>query len=327
MTRSTRGAPVVRAFEPSDIDAAAALLADRQRRHRLAEPLMDAAFEDPAVAGPAIETALAADRAGGWAAMVDGRLAGYLIGFEKGALWGANVWVEAAGHAAIDPSIVRELYAAAAGAWVAEGRTNHHVLVPASDDGLVGAWFGLGFGQQHVHAARPVPDASFAVRTGPALTIRSATADDVDALVELERVLPGHVRGSPVFSNMPDSEPDEARSEIATDIAGSTYHYWVAQAGDTIVGSAIGCSLDASPGHQPPNRPANAALLGYAAVLPEARGLGAGRALGETVLAWARDAGYASVAADWRSANREADGAWRSLGFRPTFLRLHRLIG
>jgi hypothetical protein len=55
--------------------------------------------------------------------------------------------------------------------------------------------------------------------------------------------------------------------------------------------------------------------------------LGAGRALGETVLAWARDAGYTSVATDWRSANLEADGAWRALGFRPTFRRLHRLIG
>ena len=44
------------------------------------------------------------------------------------------------------------------------------------------------------------------------------------------------------------------------------------------------------------------------------------------VLAWAREAGYTSVATDWRSTNLEADGAWRALGFRPTFRRLHRLI-
>ena len=62
-------------------------------------------------------------------------------------------------------------------------------------------------------------------------------------------------------------------------------------------------------------------------MLPAAQGLGAGRALGDAVLAWSRDQGYRSVATDWRSANIEADRAWRATGFRPTFRRLHRLIG
>jgi len=29
---------------------------------------------------------------------------------------------------------------------------------------------------------------------------------------------------------------------------------------------------------------------------------------------------------DWRSTNIEADRAWRGMGFRPTFRRLHRSI-
>jgi hypothetical protein len=33
-----------------------------------------------------------------------------------------------------------------------------------------------------------------------------------------------------------------------------------------------------------------------------------------------------SVATDWRSTNLEADRAWRNLGFRPSFRRLHRAI-
>ena len=74
------------------------------------------------------------------------------------------------------------------------------------------------------------------------------------------------------------------------------------------------------------NRPPNAGYLAYAAVLPEARGLGAGRTLGEATLVWSRDAGYDWVATDWRSANLEADRAWLGLGFRPTFRRLHRSI-
>jgi len=71
---------------------------------------------------------------------------------------------------------------------------------------------------------------------------------------------------------------------------------------------------------------AGGVFLGYAAVLPEARGLGAGKALGETVLGWARDAGYAVIATDWRSTNLQADRSWRGLGFRPTFRRLHRYV-
>ena len=74
-------------------------------------------------------------------------------------------------------------------------------------------------------------------------------------------------------------------------------------------------------------RPEKAAFLGFAAVLPEARGLGAGRALGEAVLAWAHDAGYPVVATDWRATNLLSSRAWTALGFVPTFHRLHRLIG
>jgi len=70
-----------------------------------------------------------------------------------------------------------------------------------------------------------------------------------------------------------------------------------------------------------------AGFLGFAAVLPDARGVGAGRALGETVLAWARDAGHATIVTDWRSTNVESNRAWLALGFRPIFHRLHRAIG
>lgn len=87
-----------------------------------------------------------------------------------------------------------------------------------------------------------------------------------------------------------------------------------------------GCSLEQSSTNTSLIRPPRAGFLGYAAVLPEARGLGVGRSLGETILAWGRDAGYQAIATDWRSTNLEADGAWRGLGFRPSFRRLHRTI-
>lgn len=315
-------------FTPEAVDGAAALLADRHRRHRAAEPLLDPAFEEPATARAAIEAELAAERAGGWVARRDGEIVGYLVGHQKNpAMWSPNVWVEAAGHAATEPSIVRELYGVAAAAWVEEGRKNHHLLVPATDAGLVDAWFSLDFGQQHIHAIREVPSATFGVVPRSELIIRRPTCDDLDALTDLELVLPTHMRGAPTFSTLAVPDRDETREELAADFDDPKITYFVAEHEGRVMGSAIGCALSVSSMHQGPNRPAGAAFLGFAAVLPDGRGLGAGRALGETVLAWARDAGYTSIATDWRSANLEADRTWRALGFRPTFLRLHRLIG
>ena len=211
--------------------------------------------------------------------------------------------------------------------WVDEGRKNHHILVPATDDDLVDAWFSLDFGQQHVHAIREAPGAAFGVVPRSELVIRGKARDDLDALAALELVLPAHMRLTPVFSQLPAQTFEEARADLETDLDNPDYTYFVAEHEGVVVGSAIGCALAISSSYQGPNRPGGAGFLGFAAVDPGARGLGAGRALGEAVLAWARDAGYATVVTDWRSTNIEADRTWRSLGFRPAFRRLHRLIG
>jgi GNAT superfamily N-acetyltransferase len=318
----------IRPIEPADLQAAGGLLADRHRRHRLAEPLLDPAYEDPSAARAEIEALLAADGAQGWTARRHGELAGYLIGTAKAdATWGRNVWVEPPGHAAIDAAAVRSLYAVAADAWAQEERFNQHVLVPASDEALVDAWFSLDFGQQHLHAVRENPAADFGVVPRSELIIRRATREDIPVLAELELVLPRHMVGAPVFSRLPIQPVEEIREEIEGDFADPKYHWLVAEHEGEVVGDAIGVSLEHSPGNNSLIRPASAGFLGYAAVLPAARGLGVGRALGEAILAWSRDAGFECAATDWRSTNIEADRTWRSLGFRPTFRRLHRLIG
>jgi GNAT superfamily N-acetyltransferase len=327
MTESGRGRLEVRPFESSDLGGAADLLADRHRRHRLAEPLLDPAYEAPAGARREIDALLGVDGAAGWAAERDGALVGYMIGIAKpDATWGRNVWVEPAGHAATDGTVVRALYAVAAEAWAAESRFNQHVLVPASDEELVGAWFSLDFGQQHLHAVRDVPPAGFAVQPRSELIVRLMTRDDLPPVAELELVLPRHMAGAPVFSRLPIQSIEEVTAELEADWNDPKYTIFVAEHDGRVVGDAIALDLRESPGNSSLIRPASAGFLGYAAVFPDARGLGAGRALGEAVLAWSRDVGYASVATDWRSANLEADRAWRGLGFRPTFRRLHRSI-
>ena len=322
-----RAADSIRPIDPSDLDSAALLLAERHRRHRLAEPLLDPAYENPAATRREIEALLGGDQAQGWVAIRDGRVGAYLIGIAKTELvWGRNVWVEAAGHAAEDPALVRDLYAVAAGAWVDEGRTNHHVLVPATDAGMVDAWFTLDFGQQHVQAVVDAPPASFGVVPRSEVIVRAATLDDVPALVQLGHVLPLHLARSPVFSRLPIERDQELEAEARADLIDPTYQFYIAEHDGRVIGVSVACSLEVSSGSIGLSRPDHAGYLAHAAVLPTARGLGAGRALGDAVLAWSRDHGYRSVVTDWRSTNIEADRAWRGMGFRPTFRRLHRAI-
>jgi GNAT superfamily N-acetyltransferase len=329
MTGATR--VTVRPLVAADLDRASELLADRQRRHRHAEPLLDPRFEEPRAARREIEALLSVDSATAWVAergSPGGRVVGYLVGIAKDpATWGGNAWVESAGHAATDPAVVRALYATAAADWVAAERTNHFVLVPASDTALVDAWFSLDFGQQHLHAVREPAAASFGVVPRSELVIRRPTRADIPALVELELVLPRHSRLAPVFSRLTPHPVEQVRAELEADFDDPRFTTFVAEVEGRVVGSAIACSLTESSSNTSLIRPASAGFLGYAAVLPEARGLGVGRVLGETVLAWSRDAGYPAVATDWRSTNLEADAAWRGLGFRLTFRRLHRFIG
>ena len=122
------------------------------------------------------------------------------------------------------------------------------------------------------------------------------------------------------------TELEDAANEWEEGFDDPTYTNFVAEHEGRVVGSAIGCAIEVSSEHTGIVRPPNAGFLGFAAVLPEARGLGAGRALGEAVLTWARDAGHPTVVTDWRETNLLSSRTWPRLGFRPTYRRLFRAI-
>ena len=68
-----------------------------------------------------------------------------------------------------------------------------------------------------------------------------------------------------------------------------------------------------------PNRPARGSHVATASfmVSPTARGRGVGRRLGEWVLEWAREQGYAAMQFNAVVETNEAAGAlWKDLGFR-----------
>jgi ribosomal protein S18 acetylase RimI-like enzyme len=315
----------VRPFEETDVPAAGLLLAERHRRHRSAVPLLSPRYEDPSAAQDEVAKAWASEHSSGAMALRGGEPVGYLLAAPKGDSWGPNIWVEAAGHTAADGEVIRDLYAFIAQRWHDEGRTAHYVLVPAQDAGLVDAWFRLGFGQQHAHGIRPVPTEN-PLPTGHVATRRAVRAD-IPMLARLDIVLPDHQGLAPVFSAGAHGTVAEAQAEWEEDFDDPDQVTFVVEVDGRVVGSTIACALEKSSSYTGPMLVDNAGFLGFAAVLPQSRGLGAGRALGDAVMAWSRDSGFDSVVADWRTTNLLSSRTWERLGFEPYFLRLHRLLG
>ena len=318
------GSTSIELLAEEHLEDAAVLLSARHAAGRRVEPALDPRYEEPEAARAEIAALLAREEASGVVALRDGEVAGYLVGVPLDEIWGPNMWVEPAGHAVSAPELVRDLYAAAAAAWVAEGRTSHYAMVPATDPELVDAWFRLGFGHQHVSAIRDPLDEAPAPPEG--ITVRPARREDLDALARAELALGEHQLLSPVFSQVGPPTFEEARTEWDEDFDDPTYTTFVAERDGTVLGSAIGCAIEVSSLHRSLALPRGAGFLGFAAVLPEHRGLGAGRVLGETILAWAKDAGYPTVVTDWRMTNLLSSRTWPRLGFRPTFYRLFRAI-
>lgn len=317
-------------FTAEHVPAAAQLLAERHRRHRVAEPLLSPRFEDPVTAEAEVSAAFKADGASGAVAVRDGAVIAYVVGSPKNeSVWGPNIWVESAGQATgpddADAEVIRDVYAVAATRWVEAGHTEHYVMTPAHDQRLTTAWFQLGFGHQHTHAVRENAVQPAAVPGH--LEVRPAERQDIPMLARLEVSLPQHQGLSPCFSSGPLGSVEESAAEWEDDWDNPDFPTWVAVHDGEVVGSAVGCAVTKSKPNGGLIAPDNASFLGFAAVLAQARGLGAGRALGETVLHWSGEAGYDCVTTDWRQTNLLSSRAWPALGFRPTFARLHRTIG
>jgi GNAT superfamily N-acetyltransferase len=321
----------VRPFQAGDVPAAGALLAARHRAHRLSCPLLSPRYENDSAAAAQLAAAFAQPGASGAVALHGGDMAGFVLGAPKDSpVWGPNVWVDAAGHAAAEPELVRDMYGLASARWVQESRTAHYVLVPASDEDLLRAWYRLGFGQQQAHALRPPPGeppASEPPAARPEVVVRRAERNDLPALARLEVELPRQHSLAPVFSPSPVPSYEECLAGWEEDFDDPVYTTFVAELEGAVVGSGIGCPLEIAGGHPPLTRPDHAGFLAFAAVFPHARGLGAGRALGEAVIAWTAQAGYDCVVTDWRVTNLLSSRTWPRLGFKESFLRLHRLVG
>jgi ribosomal protein S18 acetylase RimI-like enzyme len=308
-------------FSDEHVADAASLLARRHERQVARQQLLSMEHDFRAE----VEAAWSRAGASGRAAVADGRLAGYMIGWSRpDDRWGANAWIEAAGHAADDPELVRDLYAALAAEWVERGLTAHYSLVPASDEGLVSAWFRLGFGAQSVNGIVSLAQAETAAVAG--VRVREASEDDLDSMLELSTLLTEHHAASPVFTRPWSISDEDVRAFVQEELASPDACDLVAEVDGRIVGVLTVKPTQGYETHAGIASPPGAALLAFAVTMPEVRGRGAGVALTHAGFEWARERGYETMVVDWRETNLLSSRFWPRRGFERTFLRVHRTI-
>jgi GNAT superfamily N-acetyltransferase len=310
----------IQPFADEHLAAAAALLADRHRAHRETEPLLPEVTDFRAH----VEDEWQADGTSGWFALVDGEPVGYLIGSPRGEMWGeGNVWVGLAGHAVREPETVRDLYQAAAEAWVDRGLRRHYALVPTNDPALVDAWFRLSFGAQHAQGIQEVPVSAGAI---PGLTVRPGNPDDAETAARIDLLLPEYQARSPVFGGGTPPSMEELVTDYAESVGNDDEGILIVERDDEPIGLLTVADVTLSGMHSGLSRPDRAAILGFATTLPEVRGTGAGVALTNACFDWAREHGYETIVVDWRETNLLSSRFWPARGFRRTFQRLYRSI-
>jgi GNAT superfamily N-acetyltransferase len=303
------------AFADEHVEQAARLLAARHERHRAVEPLLAEAD-----ARSAVSRAWARDGTSGAVAARNEEMVGYLLGSvgERRYL-GRCAWIERAGHAAVGPEALRNLYAAAADIWVRAGVDRHYAVVPVLGE-LLDPWYRLGFAQMHMEAVR---ESGGDRREPPAgVTIRPGSPADIErAAIPVNRLITELQERSPSYLPVPITEKEE-REDWEQTFAAPGVGYFVAEQDGRVVGHSLLYPRDPDMGVD-----ASSVYLASTGTVPEVRGTGVGLALTAHVLDWAREAGYRTVVTNWRVTNLLASRFWPARGFRPTFLRLYRAIG
>lgn len=299
-------------FADEHLDGAAALLAERHERHRAAEPLLPREVDFRA------EIEKERDELGGAVALEGDEVVGYLLGRRRDDRMGLHVWSSVAGNAARDPEVVRDLYGHAAAGWVDAGLRNHFVFAPALPD-LIDPWFRLSFGGSGALAAQETGERP---RVDAGVVIRESTPDDAPAAARLDIHMTKSMIPSPSFSGLQPEDEDELTAEWAEVWDDPENHqHFVAERNGAVVGHILLYS-------RPPDLrvPAGSIDLADASTAPEERGTGVGLALTNHVLGWAHEQGIEVMTTDWRMTNLLASRFWPRRGFRPSFIRLQRVL-
>ena len=214
-------------------------------------------------------------------------------------IWGPNVWIELAGHAVEEAEdLARPLRAPPRRAGSTRAGPRHYALVPASDAALVDAWFRLGVrpaARGTASARCPTcawPDGGAAGRASRRRRARCARRRSSATIRRRRRSSRAASRPTIRTSCAPRSSPTSPRTRSANSSPSATRRSSAPSSRRRSRSRASTSGLA---------RPDGAALLGWAATLPEVRGIGRRpRARPTASFAWARERGHETIVTDWR---------------------------
>lgn len=310
-------------FSDAHADAAAQLLADRQARLRADLPALPERWCDPKQARSRLDALRSIDTAGGFAALDEGRLVGFLISETRlDPPWDRSGWVELAGHAVdpAQPDVARDLFAAWSDRLVRElGVFRYLVHLPAMDPAAMEAWSQLNFGQMHCGAIRST-DASDLGLPDPSIVVRSAGAGDEPIMADASELIWREQAAPPSWSPMMPERIEPNRSDWIEELTLGD-PVWIAE--DATSREPLGVSI-CYPLDPDLDIPDANLKLASTATFPAARRRGVARALLRQVLVEAATRGAAWCVTDWRTSSLLASRAWTGLGFVPTRVRMER---
>ena len=308
-------------FTETHLEDAAALVAARYGAERETEPLLPAAFCEPAAVLPRLQRHL--ERGPGVAAMRDGRLAGFILSIASLHNGAWTAWAPDSAHAA-DPDDARDIYmpmyAAISERWLASGCFLHNVSILAHDRPALDAWFTLGFGLTLIDGLR---DLTPAPGSGTRVDIRRAGPEEAGFVADQHFHLMRHLAAPPVFLPFTDAHSTEAHKRWLSNEANA---HWIAYADDEVVGY-----MSTEPSTEDaivmPRAGTQTLCMASAFTDPDARKHGTGTALLNHILEWGRAAGYSRCAADFETANIPGSRFWLGVaGFRPVVRSVTRRI-
>jgi GNAT superfamily N-acetyltransferase len=304
------------------MEAAAALVMARYQEGRKLNPLWPDKYNRP-------EDMLPVFRRGeeervGVAAVRRGKVAGFITSIPYDSFGLPVVWIPEWAHGAEASArgyLYRRMYTALADYWVARGRLKHGIKAFAHEQDVMDALFTTGFGMNGMDAMRGIHTLP---GLPPKIKIRRATANDTGVLMELLRLLAGHLRVSPVFAYFPATRIEAGLGEFQKQLADENTAIFLAYEGDEITGF-IRAGLPSLEEFNMPAYDDKTCAISIAYTREDWRGKGVAAALLNRVLDWARDRGCTRCTVDFESANLPGSRFWLS-HFQPVCYNLARHI-
>lgn len=325
-SRSTHLPPrtSVRAFEPSDLPAIAALLAARQRRDSDRGPAgFNANLMNPDVCErvlrenyqPVLELAVA-EQAGTVVGFIGGqRMLLAPTNYAAHYVEPQSVSIPSLAHAVAEgvdaTEVFRALYAFLAERWVRDGFFVHGVNTIPTDAESNEAWHSLGFGRRMTAAIREVGPVTF---NGTRPEIRAGTSEDVELVFQFGTAISVHESLSPMFTPYARHTDDGMRQHIRELLAEPGTVPWLAYENDR----PLGMQLFTAPGYTPFHITHERTVYLYEGIVnEEGRGNGTGTALLAHAMEWAQGEGYERCVLHFNSGNWSGAPFWLGHGFVP----------